>query len=89
MALLLDALASVLGNSVEILVLSMRNPPGQHQLTLGISSGELSTIFIGVTFMVIYRSMSNSETISARVEFFNSALASGIASRICTMPLTG
>lgn len=53
LALLLHAFAGFLGRTLIPLALTMQNPPGQRKLVIAISSDDVSTVFVAVTFMVI------------------------------------
>ena len=53
LAVLALTFASPLSNTLVILALTLGNPPGQRFLSIGISSSQLVTLFIGAVFLVI------------------------------------
>jgi hypothetical protein len=53
LAVLAMTLASPLENTLTILAVTLGNPPGQRLLSVGFSSSELVTLFMGAIFLVI------------------------------------
>jgi len=43
----------IASNSLLSIALTLSNPPGQRVVTLGVSSGELASLFIGIVVLVI------------------------------------
>jgi hypothetical protein len=64
LALLLHAFANFLSRTIIPLALTMQNPPGERKLAIAISSDDVSTVFIAVTFMVIAWVMAEAAEVS-------------------------
>lgn len=52
-SLLFWAAAQFLGTPLLTLALTSANPPGQHMITIGVGSGELTALFLGGVVLLV------------------------------------
>ena len=64
LALLLDALATILQRTALVGFLTMHNPPGDRHFIISIGTPEINTAFIGIIFMVIAWVLAEAATVA-------------------------
>lgn len=62
--------ANIVSQSLLSVVLTFSNPPGQRCLTVGISSRELTVLFVGIAVLCISRVMDEGRKIKEEQELF-------------------